>query len=141
MKVKNKSLEEVKIALLSLEGNEDVVRAPGQPDRTIRRAFELKGNVRWNSVKNLRLVSAALGDLEAARVALVRQYAKSGEDSVSPENMPKFAAEWVELLNAEVEIPGLLGFSRADLNCDVNSIPQSVLLALTPLMLDDAAAA
>ncbi len=93
-------------------------------------------STRWNIVKNKRLLKAQMEDYEDVRVALVYELSPENKDvgKESPEVQEKFRVRTKALLDAKVEVSGLLTVKKAPLI--EAKIPLHILEAIFPFIDD-----
>lgn len=99
--------------------------------------FKFGAKVRYSLAKNLRLLSRVRDDVNAARVALIKEISSDGDIRQNTPEMKQFTQRFEELLDLPVEIPNLMRFQFGELNLDVNAIPVTVLADLGPIIIEE----
>ncbi len=97
--------------------------------------FKFSPKITWNLVKNLRITTALVEDLESVRNKLIKEVSEGKErlEPGTPEHTA-FLNKWTAFIAEEEEVSGLLALTEEDLNLEVNEIPIGVLTGLTHLL-------
>ena len=107
-------------------------------DGTPEKPFEFTAKFRYALAKNLRLIQQRVRDIELARVRIVVEVNPKNEKlDPNSEQGQLFEKRYEELLQAEVDIPNLMGIKLSELNLEKNPIPIRVLSALGPILTED----
>ncbi|HTB63877.1 MAG TPA: hypothetical protein VK737_09830 [Opitutales bacterium] len=133
MKLTNKSVLQLRAALLSLDGLDKSVEVKGQT-QLIKKPFKLDGKTRLKIARNLRATETAFEDYDSARVGLVREFSADGQQ-VAPDKLPEFTQRLEDLLADEADL-ALAPLAEDDLNLDDNEIPHAALASILQHLVD-----
>lgn len=130
MKIARNVIPSLLDALLMLDGSD-----PKNP-------FKFTPKVRYSLAKNVRILTTQFKDIEKARLGMIRQLSpKTFQIEKNTPEAVEFSKQWEPFDAEEVEVNGVMRFTLAEMNLDVNDIPIAALAKLGPILIEDAEAA
>lgn len=111
---------------LSLQNALQRLESPAAPGKS---EFAFPGKVILAIARNLRLLKPISDDLEATRLALIKQFTPAGAAGVPEDKIAAFRAEWEAILGTETDIE-LKTIAVDALNLDTNRIRSDILADL-----------
>lgn len=135
LKLKVKDIISIHSALSRLDGVNHLLKK-GSAEEVHWIPFQFDHKVRWNIVKNARIFKELWEDFSAVNDGIIKEISggHSGIDEEDKEKVDKYNLAYEKLANETKEIEGTLRLKLADLNIEVNPIPASILVALSPLI-------
>lgn len=131
MKISNRSILEIRGALIALDGQSLPVGGENAKSGVYMKPYDFTGSVRFRIGRMLSIIKPIAADVDKACDAIVTKYAV--DNLIPPEYVRKYHAERSDLLDIETDVE-ITKLTEADLKLDVNPIPVSVLSVLNSII-------